>query len=524
MKRKLHFWVIAGTMLLALFACHDEEKDFLPEERNISVERAKQFLERLETEKKRNGIDFEITARWETFKEDTNQKSGEIFAFVDVLVSKDNAVGKAIFSEEEDDLQVELYFSSTEKDSVQWMKVTDANGLFQRAFVKESEGTLYGRRPVRKVVVMVGIDPEMPDLYPDDPSVIMVDQHGNPLEPSIRQNYTYKIQQISQIDVNNRRGLIRFLRGRGAGDKEIKYVLEAVTVVHHIKRQDIANSNPADLMYIANFFYSRSNGIDDFYTFIDLKKDEPKNSGGGGGNPPKRNKPDDKIEDKLTNRCAKRILSQMRNSTDMKNFLKGANLHYNRHSFSEMIIDLFEKSSQTHLTFINGTTPNGANGSTLGTTITLNNNYLRRATDLSIARTMIHEMLHAYLNVNYSRKASDVKDDNFHQVLRNYFLANYSGMDTGRAQHEFFGEFIDAMAISLQQWDIRYGTGTDLGFEYYKAQSYGGLFQVDVNGNITTETDSFKRLVPNVKDRQDIANKILNEQNNTKNAKGTKCK
>lgn len=74
------------------------------------------------------------------------------------------------------------------------------------------------------------------------------------------------------------------------------------------------------------------------------------------------------------------------------------------------------------------------------------------------------------------------------------------------------------------EWDIRYDTGTDLGFEYYRAQSYGGLFQTDANGTITTETDSFKELVPKSKDRQDIANKILNEQNNNGNAKGTKCR
>lgn len=134
------------------------------------------------------------------------------------------------------------------------MKVTDANGLFQRAFVKESEGTLYGRNPVRKVVVMVGIDPEMPGLYPDDPSVIMVNQFGNPLTLSERENYTCKIESIKKAEENNYRGLVRFLRGRGTGDKEIKYVLEAVTVVHHIKRQDIANSNLADFDIHCEFF------------------------------------------------------------------------------------------------------------------------------------------------------------------------------------------------------------------------------------------------------------------------------
>ncbi|MFK8285387.1 hypothetical protein [Capnocytophaga canis] len=70
------------------------------------------------------------------------------------------------------------------------------------------------------------------------------------------------------------------------------------------------------------------------------------------------------------------------------------------------------------------------------------------------------------------------------------------------------------------EWDIRYDTGTDLGFEYYKVLSFGGLVykKTDKDGNEITDgdgnpiyedTDSFKTLVPEEKDR-----------NNIKNAKG----
>lgn len=65
--------------------------------------------------------------------------------------------------------------------------------------------------------------------------------------------------------------------------------------------------------------------------------------------------------------------------------------------------------------------------------------------------------------------------------------------------------------------------GTNLGYNYYKALSYGGLFQIDEQGKITTQTDIFQKLVPE-KDRQSIADKLFNEQYANKNPKGTKCK
>ncbi|MFJ1263003.1 hypothetical protein ACILDS_09960 [Capnocytophaga canis] len=84
------------------------------------------------------------------------------------------------------------------------------------------------------------------------------------------------------------------------------------------------------------------------------------------------------------------------------------------------------------------------------------------------------------------------------------------------------------------EWDIRYDTGTDLGFEYYKALSFGGSVykKTDKDGNEITDgdgnpiykdTDSFKTLVPEEKDRNNIKKIIENEQTNNRKAKGSKC-
>ena len=65
------------------------------------------------------------------------------------------------------------------------------------------------------------------------------------------------------------------------------------------------------------------------------------------------------------------------------------------------MLDLFEKSGKFDYRIQNGTISSGANGITQRingvNTITLNNEYLNNATSLSIARTIIHETVHAYL-------------------------------------------------------------------------------------------------------------------------------
>ncbi|WP_405369921.1 hypothetical protein [Nonlabens sp. Asnod2-A12] len=81
--------------------------------------------------------------------------------------------------------------------------------------------------------------------------------------------------------------------------------------------------------------------------------------------------------------------------------------------------------------------------------ITFDQNYVNNATDLALARTVIHELVHAYIK---------------------YQLVNQPGGDMGRAIDELFGQiyignapgdpqhvlmanaFVDAMANSLEQW------------------------------------------------------------------------
>ena len=85
------------------------------------------------------------------------------------------------------------------------------------------------------------------------------------------------------------------------------------------------------------------------------------------------------------------------------------------------------------------------------------------------------------------------------------------------------GQYVNAMAYSLYAWDKTYGTRGNLGWKYYKSMAWGGLFQTDGVGSITSETDSFKELVPNSSDRQSIAEIVFNKLKGNNDAKGTTC-
>lgn len=198
-------------------------------------------------------------------------------------------------------------------------------------------------------------------------------------------------------------------------------------------------------------------------------------------------------------------------------------------NFSEYILSLFNDSNTFSYTIQNSTPDNPeANASTLGLTTTMNDNYLATASNLSIARTMIHELVHAYLNLRYSSPFSFDNGMDFRLKMEQYAQDNgIQDIQSNEFHHDFMGQYINAIAYSLYEWDKEYGTGLgnndDLGWDYYYAMSFSGQFVVDINGNIVSSSDTFEALVPNSSERQQIVNIILNEQNNNSDAQGTSC-
>ena len=234
----------------------------------------------------------------------------------------------------------------------------------------------------------------------------------------------------------------------------------------------------------------------------------------------------DEIKNNLTNKCARDIFNELENEMLKKNLLNS--LEYTpagtQLNFVESILKLFNDSRTTNLSIRNDKIGN-TNASTIGTSITLNDSYLNSATQLSITRTIIHESVHAYLNAMYSN-VLEFNSFTFKQKMEKFASDNGYEIGSGRFQHEFMGQYVEAMAYSLYEWDKNYGTGGSLGWNYYYAMGFGGLFYKvkDVNGNpVQVETDSFIALVPSEIERNNIIKTLYDEQEGNSNSKGTKC-
>ena len=300
------------------------------------------------------------------------------------------------------------------------------------------------------------------------------------------------------------------------------------------------------------------------YVFVIRIHDEPGrngedwefeySSGGGGGGTTttpteeeEEEEEEDKIDNNLTDPCAKEILEELLELSrqngnnpsllDQFNHETGLGLY-----FSEAILNFLESSDD--FVYIVGN-----NSSVSGTGRTdprvyydsvtdkykiysdFNTTYLNTATRLSMARTMIHESMHAYLIFERQRDYTD----HIHEALNNYAKSNgyLPGGDGNLIHHNFMAQFVDAIAYQLAVWDKKFGTGTDLGWQYYHDLAWGGLANYEVNGAelFYKEFENYLRNLDDpttakdeslaVKDR--ILKIIANEAANNLNAKGNDC-
>jgi len=188
------------------------------------------------------------------------------------------------------------------------------------------------------------------------------------------------------------------------------------------------------------------------------------------------------------------------------------------------VMKIFNESTKYDYIIVNSDDGNSTTGKfnrdtkTTEITVNLNNDYLSRASQLSIARTIIHESLHAYFV--YKLQSDQQFFINF-ELKYSEFRRKRNPNDN-RGQHELMGEYVDMMAYGLKSWDAEFGNGKLgkplLDDDYYKSMAFGGLFKDGTN----IPTDSFKALVPSGSDRLKIIEIIQNEQEGI-NSKGTKC-
>ncbi|PHQ29699.1 hypothetical protein [Leeuwenhoekiella nanhaiensis] len=96
--------------------------------------------------------------------------------------------------------------------------------------------------------------------------------------------------------------------------------------------------------------------------------------------------------------------------------------------------------------------------------ITLDKGLINNATDLAIARTIIHESLHAYLSYKYQ----DQPFSDLSSSLRK--LLEASGFSSDKAQHNLMSqEFVNAISNSLANWD-----NNQINPNYYDYLSWSG--------------------------------------------------
>ena len=225
---------------------------------------------------------------------------------------------------------------------------------------------------------------------------------------------------------------------------------------------------------------------------------------------------EDKIENNLTDPCAKNIFEEL-NSGSL--------------DLNALILTFFDNSDSFKVVIGNESLKQPSNGTLNARTstapgvlyITLDDRYLQRASSLSIARTMIHESFHGYL------KALGYNTGSLRLALLEYVQANPSYSTEDEAHHSFMTRYIREMAYSLHQWDINYGTGGltsatgNSDTFYYESLFYAGLelYSYDANGN-RVDSALFQQLQPNQDKRNQIV-KAIDAENTGLDSRAKDC-
>ena len=195
---------------------------------------------------------------------------------------------------------------------------------------------------------------------------------------------------------------------------------------------------------------------------------------------------------------------------------------------TQLILDIFEVNDGTNLVYTHSSTidNNGAttpisrlntscSNHTCDITVKLKETYLQTATDLSIARTVIHESLHATLVYMLEEGLLTLPDGtaepgfaDLANAYINFILGIESPENYGKSHHELMVSFVSNIATSLATFGVQ--NGYDLPFSYYEALSWHGLHT----------TPDFDILYPEYIDgelnpeRITIINTLASEQNN----------
>ena len=225
-----------------------------------------------------------------------------------------------------------------------------------------------------------------------------------------------------------------------------------------------------------------------------------------------------KTDDPSVTDCLKNIIGKLQTKDSQFALTPDGVGVIQRNTLSTIILDLFESSQKYDITFkideagsdingnpLNGFTRRDPNNIHNHYIITIDDDLIENGTQLAIARTVMHESLHAY--ANYIVDERNLESNYFLELQNLYQKYKDDEKAENMTQHEFISQFVDMMGKSLRVWDNK-----QLDLEYYKMLAWGGL-ETSPNYNSLTETEKTK-----------IQDALKNERTGNNKAKGnTKC-
>ena len=175
--------------------------------------------------------------------------------------------------------------------------------------------------------------------------------------------------------------------------------------------------------------------------------------------------------------CVKEIVEQLEELNKNKAYI--SSLDEAGSNIAPYILNFFKNSPQYHVTFSKEELPDIENGYTTrldkgNYRIVLNENLLRKGSELYIAKTIIHENVHALIFAELDKeKAGESYDGDLVESMAELYT-EYNKLSGNEkiniTQHEFISQFIMAMSISLKKFD-----GGRRPLEYYQYLLWDGL-------------------------------------------------
>jgi hypothetical protein len=150
-------------------------------------------------------------------------------------------------------------------------------------------------------------------------------------------------------------------------------------------------------------------------------------------------------------------------------------------------------------------------------TIELNDSYLNSATKLSIARTILHELIHAY--ILYSGFMGT--DGSLNSSLKSY--GSSMGIYSNDFHHSFMPIYISSIGYSLAEWNRRYGNSLISDRNYYDEVAWGGLSAMNFENGQYIWFEAFKSKFQTENKRLEVHQKIINEIKGYYDAEGKPC-